>query len=113
MEQILIDLPIFVISTHGGHVDLFDTLSSAEMYLEPVDIENGEYEIYDAKGWAISPKVTHENEVILDLAEPKVNFEDRLKAHIVCFLNTIDAVNSIDESRCLEYLIQRLKSFQI
>jgi hypothetical protein len=45
----------------NGDVSYFDTIEAAEIYMEPADVENGEYTITDADG-----NVLHASVVTLD-----------------------------------------------
>ena len=48
--------PIIVIDS-GGDIALFDSIDSAESYIEPIDVDNGEYQIFDSQGRTMLPKV--------------------------------------------------------
>lgn len=43
-----------IIVDENGDVTVFASLRDAEMYVEPVDIANGEYRFYDATGLVLS-----------------------------------------------------------
>jgi hypothetical protein len=52
-------LPI-VIYEHGD-VEMYDSLEKAEMDIEPIDVRNNEYVIYDSEGLLLIPIVVEEN----------------------------------------------------
>lgn len=41
--------PPIIVNEHGD-VMIFASKSSAEIYLETIDVENGEYQAYDSEG---------------------------------------------------------------
>lgn len=43
-----------------GDIDLFETVREAEVYLEPIDVENDEYEAFDASGRRLILDVVNE-----------------------------------------------------
>jgi hypothetical protein len=56
-------LPIIICESQD--VDVFETVESAELKLEPIDVLNGEYVGYDAEGRLLSLEVREEERSIL------------------------------------------------
>lgn len=52
----------------NGDISYFDTIEEAEAYMEPVDVENGEYVVTDADGRPLSASViTVDNQIFFGL----------------------------------------------
>src|SRR5262249_4776397 len=47
-------LPIFVVDRHGCDIEVFRSVEEAEGHLEPIDVRNREFEVYDAAGQELS-----------------------------------------------------------
>jgi hypothetical protein len=45
-----IHFPIYILSKDDGEVQCFDSHESLARYIEPIDVENGEYEAWDKDG---------------------------------------------------------------
>jgi len=46
-----------IIADNRGDVLVFNSINSAECYLEPIDVRNGEYEVFDSNGALIKATV--------------------------------------------------------
>jgi hypothetical protein len=46
-----------IITNERGDVNVFGSIGEAEAYVEPIDIENDEYEFYDATGLVLRGEV--------------------------------------------------------
>ena len=80
--------PIMVIE--HGNIDIFDSISKAEKYLEPIDARNEEYEVYDKDGHLLK----------LDVEEmEKVSFFGKLKVEGVKIYNEDDGEDHTYELR--------------
>lgn len=91
-----------------GDLLIFDTLESAETYLEPIDILNHEYVGYDAEGCLLSFSV-YENQlsidkVIVSLAEQEPTHQAELKEKLNKFLKYLQEVEL--ETLTLEELVK-------
>ena len=53
----MIDISKVVIVVDNGDLSFFKTLQDAENCLEPIDVKNNEYVIYDSKGRLLTPSV--------------------------------------------------------
>ena len=49
-----------VLAYEHGDIDIFETLKDAELYLEPIDIKNQEYEIFYENGFRINGTVVND-----------------------------------------------------
>ena len=50
-------LPIIVKENDCGDINVFATIEEAEAYMEPVDVENGEYTVTDADDQLLEVRV--------------------------------------------------------
>jgi hypothetical protein len=50
-----------IIADENGDVHLFESLRDAEEYVEPVDVENDEYNFYDSTGLVLKGEVHTDN----------------------------------------------------
>src|SRR6478736_5827688 len=78
--------PIFV--DNRGDVSVFRSVSYAESYLEPIDIENREYIAYDASGRLLALSADRRR-VYISLAEPKPTHGEALENALRHFLRAI------------------------
>ncbi len=77
------NLPIIGIC--DGYITFFESGDRAENYIEPIDVENNEWELYDATGRRLSLTIgslTRDRAVISELEPPEYN-EERLLVSIV------------------------------
>ncbi len=97
--------PIFSIE-QGRVVNVFSSVEAAESYVEPIDIENGEFTFYDAEGRMLLPELVEAPRKrklwgrliwisgggwsLRELPEPDVDTE-ALRARLIDFLAEIDA----------------------
>ena len=49
-----------IIAFCDGYISVFPTVEFAEGYIEPIDVENGEWQVFDAEGQRL--RITVENE---------------------------------------------------
>ena len=52
------DTPIII--SESGAIDVFRSLHEAENYIEPIDVKNNEYVIYDASGRLLAANVVEQ-----------------------------------------------------
>ena len=85
----MVDPPI--IANQKGDVLLFESVSEAEAYIEPIDAENDEYSVFDSQGLLLIPTVT-ENSAKVRLVEssPHDHRPDELVKVLRGFLNSLD-----------------------
>ena len=76
--------PPIILNEHGS-IDVFQSTEAAEIYMEPIDVENGEYVAYDSEGRLLrivptSPRVT------IETAELEPSHQDEVRALLVRLL---------------------------
>ena len=64
MRQVLMKLPITLIERNGDRTS-YSSVEEAELAMEPVDVQNGEYLAQDANGQALAIQVVEEPVPIL------------------------------------------------
>ena len=66
--------PVIVVDNSGIDLVIFDSVDEAQGYLEPIDIQNNEYVVYDSRG-RLFKLCTHKNKVVLTMPEnPEVRY---------------------------------------
>ena len=68
--------PVYVLAKDCGDVMEFPSWRSMQAYLEPIDVENGEYEAWDGNGSLIAVSVTKLKSAWLNI----VTTQDRISA---------------------------------
>lgn len=58
-----------IIADNNGDVLVFRSLKDAEIYIEPVDVQNNEYTAYDSEGRLLRLKTIKHNRVALEPIE--------------------------------------------
>ncbi len=106
-----------IIDEHGD-LDLFNSEDEVLKYIEPIDIKNNEYEIYDKNGFKFKATI---EEKIDDLGciskllrikkyninlvlDTRVNFENKLKNKIINFMERVNSPvenNNIELSKAI------------
>ena len=109
--------PPIIVVEHGD-VNIFKSPDDAQMYLEPVDIENYEYQIYDNEGRLLNPKMIiverpsllgtiKTKSVKLVEADEKTDHSDELKNIIINFFKNTSFYEPGDEKLPLDKLIAK------
>ena len=105
-----------IIAHNKGDVLVFESVELAEQYLEPIDVVNGEYAIYDSRGRRINGViVTHRGveHVRLEPASDSGGAADELRRVLVAFLT--HALNVPDgglHESSLEDLVKAAQQFK-
>ena len=110
-------LPIII--RESEDLGVFETLKSAELKLEPIDVLNGEFVGYDAEGRLLNIEVLEENRsTMLGLSkepikvtkifcrEEEPSHQKELYKHLVIYLKKIDEPLSSKET--IEELVGKL-----
>ena len=105
-----------IIADNFGDVLVFESVEKAETYMEPVDIRNGEYVIYDAEGYLLKPsivKVSKWRERVV-LSRDKDNQHDglRLKNTLIQFLSQVAVADQPLEQLTLNQLVAMIERFK-
>jgi hypothetical protein len=92
--------PVFVRTTDSGDIDRFDSFRTMQAYLEPIDVENGEYEAWDAVGMPLKLTVQKSSDwlqiILSEAAKP-----DQLARAISEYARRADLVIDASEvTRC-------------
>ena len=83
-----------IIVSESGSVDIFDTRTKAESYLEPIDVKNSEYDIYNSLGMVLEARVVIDSRgierVVLIDSQPVTFEESDLKSLLTHFLKILN-----------------------
>jgi hypothetical protein len=105
-----------IIADNRGDVLAFDSVPKAEAYMEPIDILNGEYVVYDSEGYILKPSVVKDKKgrerVLLGPADEKRKDEEKLRTVLVQFLSQVTETNQPLESFSLGQLVEMLAKFK-
>jgi hypothetical protein len=61
-----------IVVSEGGDISVFDSVESAEGYLEVPDVENAEFELFDSEGVVLHARVESTTTRILGVLEKKI-----------------------------------------
>jgi hypothetical protein len=105
-----------IVADNKGDVLVFDSVDKAERYLEPIDIRNGEYVIYDRDGRRINGTVIEDGSVervkLEPMSEPG-NGRGELYRVLTEFLKRVSGAGDTDiEPRSLDELIEMAIRFK-
>ena len=75
-----------IIIENFGDILIFDSVTKAEKYIEPIDVLNDEYVIYDSRGYMLEAKVGPLNQISIRECSPNVNKSQELRKKMVNFL---------------------------
>lgn len=107
-----------IVVNDNGDVELYETVREAETALEPIDVENEEFTIFDAEGLVIIPRVAADDiHVELQDSSPQEFEPEQLEATLRRFLSQLDqeltgaSEDEIWRSR-LPALIEMIRSVQ-
>jgi len=100
-----------IIADNRGDVLVFETVEKAERYLEPIDVKNNEYEIYDAGGWRLTASVIRDSRgrerVRLSLNQPPIQDQDKLRTILLEYLSAVmnpkEAIDNCSFEQLVEY----------
>ena len=84
-------LPL-IIDEHGD-VNIYNSIKSAELYLEAIDVKNNEYIAYDANGLLLNLKVIAQNETLVEsvkIEEGELSKPEHLKNVLINFLEALN-----------------------
>lgn len=118
--------PIIVID--GGDVGIFKTKEEAEMFLEPIDVENGEFIAYDSEGRLLDLYTVTEYQpcclllfikipikhVKIQCKETEPKHKEDLYNALISFLENIEInsedVRNFDLKELIDFLVKRFYS---
>lgn len=94
----------------SGDITFFKTVTKAERYIEPIDVENGEYFAFDAQGRLLSLSVVG-NAVVITDRNPVENCHDILEKIMTEYLSRLDI--PVEDFRRLSFsiLLQKIEKY--
>jgi hypothetical protein len=101
--------PIFVHVLDSRDIQNFSGIRAAETNLEAIDVQNGEYDVYDAGGTKLNPQVWTdsigvERVIILEADGPK-NCEQELHEILLKYLGTLGQLELVTDGANLSQLV--------
>jgi len=97
--------PIIAVDS-SGDVLIFDSVQSAERYLEPIDVLHGEYVIYDARGCELTASLAPRGRgITIAEREPARRRQPELRQHLIAFLAAAGEDEDSLEGLSLEELV--------
>lgn len=99
-----------IILYNWGDVEVFASVDQLEQHLEPIDIENGEYLLFDSEARILEVLVVGETKVVVRPATSESRFQAQLTHMLSWFLKR--AKNAPPTSARLAELVQAVASLQ-
>jgi hypothetical protein len=100
---------IFVIDKSGGDIAVYMSLADAERHLEAIDVQNNEYEAFDAEGRLLR-LTTEQERVRIAPSENEPNHADELRQKLLAFLRAAKAP-SVNSGSSLSQLVNAASQF--
>ena len=79
-----------IIADNRGDLCVFDTVRWAESYMDPVDVRNGEYVVFDSEGLLLTPRVEDKDRrerIVLKPEETIPTHANDLRTKLLYFLS--------------------------
>lgn len=99
-----------VIIDESGDTDVFETVESAELYLEAIDVEDNRFIGFDSRGRLLrllptTPRIT------IELAELVPNHSEQLRVVLIEFLSACGCAEPDLSDLTLQQLVQKSLAF--
>lgn len=107
----MVKTPIFL--DNFGDVLVFDSIRSAERYIEPIDVANNEYVGYDGEGRLLQLAVIKKRQVSIESAESEPKHSDELRRTLVRFLLRLGESEGWLSNASLQDLVTRMMKHKI
>ena len=103
---------IFIADKKGNDVSFYASIEDAQLDLEVIDVENGEYVGYDHEGRLLKLDVDGKKKrVVITLAEDKPSHAKELEAVIRTYLELVGEPFANDPAYDLPYLVEVCHKF--
>lgn len=107
--RILIEPPIII--DERGATDIFDSIESAELYMEPIDVEDNRYVAFDSVGRLLRILPTTPI-VSIEAAEEVPNHAGRLRELLIKFLRDCGSTDPNVATLTLAQLVEKSLAFK-
>src|SRR5437899_3150835 len=105
-----------IIADNHGDVLVFESVAKAELYMEPIDIRNREYVIYDSEGRLLTASIIKTEKgrerVVVKVEEPHRHDREALRTILAQFLSKVSDAKQSFQSRSLEQLVEASLRFK-
>lgn len=105
-----------IIIYENGALDIFDTRKRAELYLEPIDVENEEYIYYDSEGKILQAFVVKDSngidKIVITDGKTERYEEFELKRILIDFLNYLSYSKTELKQLSLNQLVKESLKFK-
>jgi hypothetical protein len=103
-----------IVADNCGDITLFETIDSAERFLEPIDIRNQEYELFDADGNILRASISQDakgvERVELQHDDSMRCDESKLRQKLFAYLQQLGLDAGMEDSS-LSALLRRVAEF--
>jgi hypothetical protein len=123
-------VPPIIVVEQGGDIEIFQTMREVEMYLEPLDVENNEYVIYDSEGRLLTAIVVTEHQCLFGLPfikipvkfvriqchEPEPRYKESLRCALIEFAErlgmNVNTIKSLPLKDLIEILVRKFAKIE-
>jgi hypothetical protein len=102
--------PPIIVDNYGDTM-IFTSIEDAEVYLEPIDVENGEYIAYDSEGRLLELIPTHPR-ITIRCSEQEPMHSDELRELLVSMLEETGTARDRIITESLKELVERSLKFK-
>jgi len=103
-----------IIADNRGDLHVFESVDQAERYIEPIDVKNNEWTIYDSEGRSVEAVITRRwgfpERVVLTARDQIPRHSNELRSRLITFLTRIGKVHDGLAELPLERLIEEARS---
>jgi hypothetical protein len=105
-----------IIANNLGDVLIFESITKAERYIEPIDVKNGAYVIYDSEGRLLEASVVKKKimgeRVVLKDREQAPEHQAELRDLLIEFLSTLGESKESLAACSLSQLVEKGLQFK-
>lgn len=95
-----------------GDVEVFPSVEAVKEYVEPVDVNNGEYLVFDSEGRILELQASSRGEISLQPADSNSRFKPQVRFMLLKLMKHM-RIDSRGMEKCVvEQLFRRLTSHQ-
>jgi hypothetical protein len=96
-----------IIASSSGDVLIFETVELAQGYIEPQDVEDNEYIVFDSEGRLLQLVLRTQDEILVEQVETIPNHAAQLQQTLINFLSQIGISKEWLQQASLEQLVEK------